>query len=449
MPDPLQTIVQRMIDAGEPEDNIRTVIEHYKQQPAATAAPPPSKGLMASIGEMVANDPQVSGVRKIVQWGIDHPVQAGAMAGSALASGGASIPASIAASGLGAAGGAGIGSIANAAMGGDDGPKTAADVAKTMGTEGALGAAGEAGGRALNAGLQGAARFVYKGALRPSITLQREFPNIVETGLAEGAPVTAGGAQAVDAARQASAQQAAAILAAKDAERPAVKGLLPPAQGVELGAAPVSPTMPALRDPRSAGVLMGRVLPSTPTPGVTYPQMIGAPEILKQGLSDARSAASAAPLPGEAQGALSDLEQRFLQQRPNGMTLTEANKLKQAAQDLANSAYRAADRGMPINSTEAQFNKGVASGTRQAIEARAPEVAPVNQRTQSLIGLQQALENAQMRNGAGPLNPRAVLGDFIPGLASGASILGNNLASSSVLPMSLKSALIAALGGGG
>ena len=40
MADDLHAIVQRMIDAGESEDNIATVIQHF-QQPAA-AAPPPS-----------------------------------------------------------------------------------------------------------------------------------------------------------------------------------------------------------------------------------------------------------------------------------------------------------------------------------------------------------------------------------------------------------------------
>lgn len=44
MADPdLQTVVQRMIDAGEPEENIATVIQHYKSQaPPPAVAPKPS-----------------------------------------------------------------------------------------------------------------------------------------------------------------------------------------------------------------------------------------------------------------------------------------------------------------------------------------------------------------------------------------------------------------------
>lgn len=58
MPDQLQGIVQRMIDAGESEDNIATVIQHFKSQ-----APPPVErgGLMHPLTSMVA--PELEAVR--------------------------------------------------------------------------------------------------------------------------------------------------------------------------------------------------------------------------------------------------------------------------------------------------------------------------------------------------------------------------------------------------
>ena len=47
MPADLQTVVQRMIEAGEPEENIKLVIQSYGSQPKAT--PPPAS---ATIGMM-------------------------------------------------------------------------------------------------------------------------------------------------------------------------------------------------------------------------------------------------------------------------------------------------------------------------------------------------------------------------------------------------------------
>lgn len=58
MADDLKSIVQRMIDAGEPEENIATVIQSYKQPEAPAAEPskiPPitAPGIMAMAGSAV------------------------------------------------------------------------------------------------------------------------------------------------------------------------------------------------------------------------------------------------------------------------------------------------------------------------------------------------------------------------------------------------------------
>jgi hypothetical protein len=316
-----------------------------------------------------------------------------------------------------------------------------------MASQGIQNAAGEGIGQVGSRALQAGGKLLYKAALRPSMALQRDFGDIAATGLKEGAPVSEAGLTTVDASRAASAKQAADLLAAKDAERPLVKGYLPAAEGVELGTPPIHPTMPELRDPRSAGVLRGRVMPSPAGTGA-YPQQIGAQEVLDRGLPGMRAKSADMPFPEDASNALQSLEQQFTSQRPNAMSLTEANRLKGEAQDLADTAYRAADAGNPVNSTNAAFNKGIATGTRQAIESRAPDVGPINAKTQDLIGLQRALENANMRNVSGiGLSPRAFLGDFMPNVSSRMGIGANTVGQSGVLSPTLKAAIIALLTG--
>jgi hypothetical protein len=423
------------------------------QSPAAShdAAPPMPSAIEQTLADN-PNDPwQTRAGKFLMRQAKEHPVQAGAMLGGLVAApmtGGASIPAAMAAAGLGAAGGAGLGSIANAAMGGENGPKTAGDVAKTMATEGALGAAGEGLG-------QGAARIasvggklVYKTALRPSMALQRDFGDIAATGLREGTPVSQSGAHQTMETIGGLGQQTRDALAARDAVRPAVRGYLPPAQGVELGAAPIHPTMPNLRDPRSAGVLL-RDAPQTAGPVSTaaHGSMIAPAEIAQRGLAPVRAELSDRALAGDATDQLAALQERFLSQRPTPLTLTEAQRLKQAEQALADSAYRAEQMGNPVNGVDPQFHQGVARGAREAIEQRAPEVIPLNKRTQGLIGLSRAIEDATRRNVPGVGSLRTFLGDFAPNAASRVGIAADRLGTSGTLPPSLKAALIAALGG--
>ena len=67
MADQLESVVQRMIDAGEPEDNIATVIQHYKTQPAPK--------------------PQVGAIRTIAKGALDTLPAVGGMVGGVLGGG--------------------------------------------------------------------------------------------------------------------------------------------------------------------------------------------------------------------------------------------------------------------------------------------------------------------------------------------------------------------------
>jgi hypothetical protein len=116
------------------EEEARAAIgaQHQSQptaQPAAASPSGPMAALRAIANTMSENFSKFKGET------IDKPVQSLATIGGLAAApitGGASLLPAMAASGLGAAGGAGLGSIVNAARGGSNGPQTAKGVAETM-----------------------------------------------------------------------------------------------------------------------------------------------------------------------------------------------------------------------------------------------------------------------------------------------------------------------------
>lgn len=396
MPDDLQSIIQKMVAAGEPEDNIAAVIQHYKAPAAPTQAAAPQQSF---VDAMLSDNPSLPPMMRATQGALRlakaHPVATGAMVGGALATGGTSIPASMALAGLGGAGGAGYGMLAKGAQSGDFG--TPSGNAATMAKEGALSAAGEGVGQGAVRLAKDAGKLIYKTALRPSMGLQREFPQVAEVGLREGIPVSQGGAAANEARLGASADEARQMISAADAA----------------GAPPVTTKEVA--------------------------QQFG--DVFKQGRNQA---ALGRPDPRPA---VLDRLQAFDAKNPNGIPLLRAQDLKSEAQDLASRAYRAQDLGHPITDLSAASDKAMASGLRQGIEARVPGVAGVNAHTQELIGLKRALEDALRRNVPGVGSIRSLLGDFAPSAASHVGIGADRLGRSGVMPASFKTALIAALGG--
>jgi len=92
--------------------------------------------------------------------------------------------------------------------------------------------------------------------------------------------------------------------------------------------------------------------------------------------------------------------------------LTEAQGLKHEAQDLA---YEAAKNNLGLDQ---QANASIARALRQAIEERVPEIAPVNQQSQRLLGAQRAFADAQDRPRS-LTNSLSVLGGIGGGAASG------------------------------
>ena len=428
--DPRDRLVRTMVQEGTSDDDIRATLKAYDAQPGVSGPKPQDVSMADQVLADSPADPwDVRFGKFLARTAKANPVQAGAMVGGALASGGTSIPASIGLAALGGAGGAGYGQLAKGAMTGDVG--TPGGNAATMAKEGALSAAGEGLGQGVTRIVGTVAPKVYRAVLAPSKTLQREFGDVAQTGFDAGLPVNAKGAAEAQSRIGALSDQVDAALQAKDALRPNVAGYLPPAQGVPL--------------PSLTGTLMRDAPEAAPYVGTAaHGSMVNPREIAQRGLGEVRSELSNRALTDDATGALDALQQRFLAQRGQPMTLQDVQAMKQAEQELANAGYRAEDAGNPVNAIETRFHQGVARGSRAAIEDRVPSVGPLNAQTQDLMGVQQAIENATMRNPSPTL--RGITTDLMPGLLSSAAIKANQ-AAPYVAPTLLRS-LLAALGGG-
>lgn len=359
----------------------------------------PSRGSGESIPALqdFLSDPVGFIGRKV----LEHPIAAGATAGALLAvpTGGTSLLPAMAAAGLGGAGGAGVGSIVNAAVGNEGGPKTASDVAATMAKEGALAAAGQGVGQIAGNVIGKGAYRIYKGVLRPSIPLQREFGDIAQTGLNEGAAVSDAGAKKITGRLVASGERGNQMVANAAAN----------------GAANV--------------------------PVATLEQEL-------QPLLARAQLRATTGLPDESAGSMhtigiQDRINALRKSYPSGVPINVAQTLKRELQDMAAKVYRAADRGAPMTDLGADTNAALATGLRKGIEQEIPGIADVNSRTQGLIGLQHALENAQMRNVHG-VGFHAFTGDLMPAAASQLAIGAHTAAP--YTPTLLR-ALVTALGG--
>lgn len=180
---------------------------------SASSSTPEKPGVLSTLGKMLGPGeiPQFTGLRVAGRLIKEHPAQAGAIAGGLAAvplTGGASVPAAMAAAGLGAAGGAGVGLTAKQLATGR--PESGTDTAKTMATEGALGALGEGAGRVVGSGLRLLGRGAYRVALAPTQKILGKYGDVVGEGLETATPVSKAGLQQATAIK-------GARMAAKDA----------------------------------------------------------------------------------------------------------------------------------------------------------------------------------------------------------------------------------------
>lgn len=195
----------------------------------------------------------------------------------------------------------------------------------------------------------GVGRAAYGAAINPSRRIRRGFPGAVDEGYARNILPTEGGLARAENALEASAANTQGLLRHAD----------------DLGA---------------PGVTMSQIAPSL------APVKAEAGKRYLLGRPDAR--------PEVVDRAAALYRRNPLEQR-----LQDANVQKQTAQNLADAAFRAQERGAIIKDLDAMGDLKVAQAYRRAIEQNAAsvgvhDIAASNTTTQSLIGLAQALEDA-------------------------------------------------------
>ena len=192
MPDNLESIVQRMIDAGESEESIASVIQAFPQQEQ------PEEGdqlveNVKNIGRFVTrNLPAVGGVVGGLIGGIP-----GAAAGGLIGSRGKQ--------------------YVDAATGKAPLPSQL-DAVKQMGTDAAKQVAAEAGGRVISGGLRMFGRGLYRAGALPLVGQTGKYGDLVKAGVENNMPVTKGGVIKATNLRNASKATKTAAVAAADSK---------------------------------------------------------------------------------------------------------------------------------------------------------------------------------------------------------------------------------------
>lgn len=285
------------------------------------------------------------------------PIVGGALAGAA--TGGAGLIPAVALAGLGGAAGEGVGQMVDAVS--ERRPVDLPAAGKAMAVEGASQAAQELGGQAVAKGATALARPAYQWALRPYAGLRRNFglDTLIDTGLNERIAVTPRGTAKSARLRGASSQEARALERAAD----------------------------------TAGA-----------PPVTAQDLDSHLTDLRAKLADMKRSG----LPDEA-AALDARLKAIERENPQGLSVETLGRLKAIEQDLADKSYRAERLGHPVP-IASEMHDDIASSMRQEIENRVQgaglkDIGGVNKRTQGLIGLTRALEDAEGRS--------AVLGSLL------------------------------------
>lgn len=261
---------------------------------------------------------------------------------------------------VGGAGGALVRDLIRANQSDPRTPRTALAAAGNVGGSAALQGALTGAGNVVSGQLAKRGHRLYQGLLKPSKGSRAEFPDAVETLLRERATISQAGADKIGRRLVQSSDEAKALIAgATDA---------PPVTGREI----VSEYAPVVGELRKRAA-------------------IGQPSQLSEVGARGR---------------------RVMQQSKQGIPLARAQELKQTAQTASSGAYRQLERGGAKElSAESLLDKATAGGLRKAIETRVPAIKGVNQRTQSLMGAERALEDALAREGNTlPFGMRDVMG---------------------------------------
>lgn len=262
----------------------------------------------------------------------------------------------------------------------------AAAIPGAMLREGGLQASAEAGGQGLIRGAAAAGRSLMENAIRPTITMAREFPDIVGTAIRERVPVGAG------------------VLGEKGSAIAKEK----------LGAAA-----------RHVRTLLDRAT----TDGKTF----GASEIAAP-VVDLIDDIAKQPLAEADMNKLAGMIDQFLREHKGPLTPVAVKEMKQRAQAFADSVYKAAARGESTTdqTVAAKFQGAVATGAKKSLET-IPGVKEGEKKVQELIGLKRALTQSEARR----------LSLMAEGISGSAAVIGGLMGPNSGLDEKLKSSAAA------
>lgn len=300
----------------------------------------------------------------------------GGVGGTVAGMGVGGVPGAVGGAALGGAAGEAFRQLANR-LRGEDAPQSMTDAAKGIAGEGAIQGGMQAAGGALAGGARVVGRGLVENAVRPTMSLVREFPNVVDTIVAERLPVgrflpgLPSGSQQAMSKLGAASQGVRDLLAKAEASGTTIDG----AQMIQ------KPVLELIDD------------------------------IARQPLGDAQE-----------QQLASMLDEFLRRNAAKPLTPTAVKELKSRAQAIAKPVYRAVEKGFPVTaeqSLNARFNAAVGSGAKEALET-IPGVGAGEAHKKSLIGATRALKQAENRR----LSLAGELGSAALGGSVGAAVTG-------------------------
>ena len=372
MPDPLEQVVQRMLDAGEPEDNIALVIKEY-----GSIAPVASHGTDTAESDGSALDtaagflPTAGGLVGSLVGGIPGAAIGGA-AGEGfkqLAIKAGEIPGALMDVGRNLFEQPGA-TMRGAVEGMGEGLKGA-------GTQAVVQAGAEVGGRVMGAGLRTGGKRLYQGMLKPSVAARREYPNLIQTGLDHAIPISKGGAEKASRLAEGSRDAADALVADRQAF---LQRLGPQAATI---------------DPKQAVGGIAKAVQDVKELPVARPQM----------------------------EAIGEYGRQYLKEHQRPLSLTQAQSGVRATDKFYNSAYRSTmDRGNPVTAGNTAAALGINNETRNLLRARVPGLQTQNAKTSALHGIQEAVDARTSQQGN--LSPVGMQHLINAGIGSGVGAVG-------------------------
>jgi hypothetical protein len=435
MDEELKRIVDKMIAAGESDDDIGLVIQNYQPTPSAPSGP--NYDMASTLGGMV-----------------------GGLGGFAVAG----PPGAIAGAGLGGL----VGEAANQYFNPVNKPTTAIDAMGRMTQAGLIQAAGEGASQGIGAALKRVAPAIMEMGLQRTRADRMKFPDTARRLVDEGIIPRQNNVQnALDATESKMLADATAF----DAQRPRVAGLLGPArQAVPMGPTPVPAggqpatlaadmTQPRLVGPVGNAEELGRrtwtpayggqgsgptaVADTVSGPGIIMrpmnaPPGRGAPTSMVDPAVIAQSARASAMREGRIGGLgsepgpevdeLDDLAAEYLRQNPRPRNLQETIEQKRAYQ--ARAKYSSRPNAPAVTSNRLNFNAGVASANRQEAIRLNPAIEVDLKKEQDLLGALEAQKNAEARPSPGLLTGKvaALMGLRNPTMMGAGAITADRLA---------------------